>query len=483
MSQVGHSLISAKSEGNRRTFVIGRSFEWIALAMDVLATLAVSVLAAGLYHWLIDDSLERLRDHAGVGLAVALVYAAVRMSRGGYDVKAACRGDIGFLKIVSAWNFAMCGILVLSFLTKVSGTYYSRGAIVLFYLGGIGALLAVRHLVIRVVERGIGEGWLSTSRALLIGTPDRVQDFMNRFGLRGGGLQIVSTVTLPEVVGASDGADRGSLLQRAVDEVRKRKIEDVFLAVPWSDHVMIEQAGDAFLNVPARLHLGTERILDRFANVAISRTGPVAGLELARPALGPRQQVVKRGMDVALALTALVLLAPLFVVLGVLVKLDSPGKVFFRQKRYGFNQEEFEIIKFRSMTTSDEGEHVKQATRNDIRITRTGRWLRSTNLDELPQLVNVLMGQMSFVGPRPHAVIHNREYERKISTYARRHNVKPGITGWAQVNGLRGETDTDAKMRARVKCDLYYIDNWSAWFDIYIILRTVFSASAYRNAR
>jgi lipopolysaccharide/colanic/teichoic acid biosynthesis glycosyltransferase len=156
--------------------------------------------------------------------------------------------------------------------------------------------------------------------------------------------------------------------------------------------------------------------------------------------------------------------------------------VFFRQRRYGFNQQPFRIIKFRTMTTLDDGDVVPQATNDDRRVTRVGRFLRRWNIDELPQLVNVLKGDMSLVGPRPHALSHNREYERKISLYARRHNVRPGITGWAQVNGFRGCTDTDDKMRQRVDHDLYYIDNWSILLDLRILLLTVFSRRAYRNA-
>jgi lipopolysaccharide/colanic/teichoic acid biosynthesis glycosyltransferase len=156
--------------------------------------------------------------------------------------------------------------------------------------------------------------------------------------------------------------------------------------------------------------------------------------------------------------------------------------VFFRQRRYGFNQQPFRIIKFRTMTTLDDGDVIRQACRNDGRITRIGGWLRRWNIDELPQLINVLRGDMSLVGPRPHALSHDREYEQRISLYARRHNVRPGITGWAQVNGLRGETDTDEKMRRRVDYDLYYIDNWSMLFDLKILLYTVFSRRAYRNA-
>jgi lipopolysaccharide/colanic/teichoic acid biosynthesis glycosyltransferase len=165
-----------------------------------------------------------------------------------------------------------------------------------------------------------------------------------------------------------------------------------------------------------------------------------------------------------------------------MIRLDSPGPVFFLQRRYGFNQQMFRIFKFRTMTTLDDGDVIRQARRNDRRVTRMGRWLRRWNIDELPQLINVMRGEMSLVGPRPHALSHDREFEQRVALYARRHNVKPGITGWAQVNGLRGEIDSDDKIRHRVEYDLYYIDNWSLLFDLKILLYTVFSRSAYRNA-
>jgi len=156
--------------------------------------------------------------------------------------------------------------------------------------------------------------------------------------------------------------------------------------------------------------------------------------------------------------------------------------VLFLQRRFGFNQKPFRIIKFRSMRICEDGPDIRQASKDDPRVTRVGRWLRRWNIDEVPQLLNVIKGEMSLVGPRPHALSHDREYERRISSYARRHNVKPGITGWAQIHGLRGETDTDDKMRARVEHDLYYIDNWSVWLDLQIVIRTVISRASYRNA-
>jgi lipopolysaccharide/colanic/teichoic acid biosynthesis glycosyltransferase len=164
------------------------------------------------------------------------------------------------------------------------------------------------------------------------------------------------------------------------------------------------------------------------------------------------------------------------------IKLDSKGPALFRQLRFGFNQKPFWIIKFRTMVVHDSGGEVPQAQRDDPRLTAVGRHLRRWNLDELPQLINVLRGDMSLVGPRPHAVPHNLDFERRIVLYARRHNVKPGLTGWAQVNGFRGPTDTEQKLHGRLEHDLYYIDNWSIGFDLAIIARTVISARAYHNA-
>jgi lipopolysaccharide/colanic/teichoic acid biosynthesis glycosyltransferase len=173
--------------------------------------------------------------------------------------------------------------------------------------------------------------------------------------------------------------------------------------------------------------------------------------------------VAKRCFDFVMAIVLLVLCIPLFAFVALAIKLDSRGPVLFFQKRYGFNQQSFRIVKFRTMTSLDDGAVVQQGKAGDVRITRVGRVLRRLNIDELPQWLNVVQGRMSLVGPRPHALARNKEFKHKIALYARRHNVKPGITGWAQVNGLRGETDTNDKMARRVVHDLWYINNWSFW--------------------
>jgi putative colanic acid biosynthesis UDP-glucose lipid carrier transferase len=199
------------------------------------------------------------------------------------------------------------------------------------------------------------------------------------------------------------------------------------------------------------------------------------------PMLGTNA-LLKRAIDLLLGIAGLLMLFPVMLAIAAAVRVSSPGPALFKQRRYGLDGEEILVYKFRSMTASAGAHAVTQATRQDARVTGVGRLLRRTSLDELPQLLNVLEGNMSVVGPRPHAVAHNEQYRRLIDGYMIRHKVRPGITGWAQVNGWRGETDTVDKMRRRVEHDLEYLRNWSVWLDLKIIVRTVGTVLSARNA-
>jgi polysaccharide biosynthesis protein PslA len=321
---------------------------------------------------------------------------------------------------------------------------------------------------------------VAARRVLLVGAEPDLLDFMQRYEFSGHGLQVVG---LPIGAAGQSATETDDALRRALARARALAPDDILIVAPWSDRDAIERAIDTFMTIPVDLHLGPERILDRFGDVQITQVGPIASLRLSRRPLSAADALLKRGFDLLLASAALLCLAPLLAVVAVVIKLDSSGPVFFLQRRYGFNQEPFRIFKFRTMTTADDGAVIVQAKAVDPRVTRVGRWLRRWNIDELPQLLNVLRGEMSLVGPRPHALAHDQAWARKISLYARRHNVKPGITGWAQVNGHRGEIGTDEALRRRVEHDLYYIDNWSIWLDIQIILRTLCTRKAFLNAR
>jgi putative colanic acid biosynthesis UDP-glucose lipid carrier transferase len=246
----------------------------------------------------------------------------------------------------------------------------------------------------------------------------------------------------------------------------------VFVTLPLSSQPRILNLMEALQNTTASLHY----VPDVFGvNIIQGRLEDMGGIPVVGLTVTPFtgiNGIIKRLSDIVLACIILVLISPVLLAVAIGVKRSSPGPVIFRQHRTGLDGEIITVYKFRSMTTQDNGGVVKQAQRHDPRITPFGAFIRRTSLDELPQFVNVLQGRMSIVGPRPHAVAHNDEYRQLVKAYMARHKVKPGITGWAQVNGLRGETDTLDKMQSRVEYDLEYLRNWSLGLDLMIIVRT-----------
>jgi Undecaprenyl-phosphate glucose phosphotransferase len=344
----------------------------------------------------------------------------------------------------------------------------------------------VRYGLTRLISVLTKTGRLHSQRALLIGRNADVTSFMTRHQPWNSGLMVQDMLIFDEPEPGETAKERDERINAelafAVTRARSTAPEVIVVALPWSEHALIDKCVEAFMTMPVSISLAPEKILDRYERPRMSQVGSVSILELQPAPFTSSELVAKRCFDFVMAIVLLVLCIPLFAFVALAIKLDSRGPVLFFQKRYGFNQQSFRIVKFRTMTSLDDGAVVQQAKAGDVRITRVGRVLRRLNIDELPQLLNVVQGRMSLVGPRSHALAHNKEFEHKIAIYARRHNVKPGITGWAQVNGLRGERDTNDKMARRVVHDLWYINNWSFWLDLAIILRTVFSKKAYHNA-
>jgi len=255
--------------------------------------------------------------------------------------------------------------------------------------------------------------------------------------------------------------------------VKERGIQVIFIALPVRHLQRVTALLDELRDTTASIYY----VPDIFVfDLIQARTGTVKGIPVIAmcetPFYGFRG-LSKRVVDVLVSSLVLLIAAPLLLAIAALVKITSPGPVIFKQRRYGLDGRQITVYKFRTMTVQEDGEQVKQATRDDERITPFGRFLRRSSLDELPQFINVLQGRMSIVGPRPHAVAHNEMYRKLINGYMVRHKVKPGITGWAQINGLRGETDTVEKMRQRIEYDLGYLRNWSLRLDLHIILKTV----------
>lgn len=264
--------------------------------------------------------------------------------------------------------------------------------------------------------------------------------------------------------------------------VRENNIKIIFISQPISSQPRIRKLLDELQDTTASVYFLPDIYVFDLMQARFDNVGGMPVIAICETPFTGFNSLVKRFSDIVLALVIQLMLLPVMLAIAVTVKLSSPGPIIFRQRRYGLYGEQIYVYKFRSMTVTEDGTSVVQAKKNDQRITRVGAFLRKTSLDELPQFFNVLQGRMSIVGPRPHAVAHNEQYRKLIKGYMLRHKAKPGITGWAQVNGFRGETETLDKMEARIRYDLDYLRNWSLWLDLWIIVRTVAVVLKRENA-
>ena len=450
------------------------AFSLVAAACDALAILAAALISELSYEWFFHDH-GGANSMALIGSMVAALFVLPNATRGEYriDNYLKLNGQVG--RIASLWSMVLLSILAIGFVTKVTAEY-SRVTTIVFSVLGFMVLVGWRMCAVRLARKFVCPGSILSRRVYIVGYENEIAIFRRRYEAAMVGMDIVGVFAL---------RGHGRMLpdlELAVADARALCPDEVFIILSWSHKKAIDACVNAFRRLPAAIHLGPEPVLSRFADAHISEVGCVPSLDLVRRPLSDGEVIMKRSLDILGAGLGLLVLAPLFAAVAILIKLDSPGPVIFSQRRYGFNQETFRIFKFRSMTTMDDGPSVVQASRNDARITRVGRWLRRFNIDELPQLVNVLKGEMSLVGPRPHASAHDHEFVQTIEFYARRHNIKPGITGWAQVNGFRGEIKSHEDILRRVEHDLFYVDNWSVWLDLRCIWLTLISAKAYCNA-
>lgn len=352
---------------------------------------------------------------------------------------------------------------------------------------GIGTMILIgnRIMISMVAKKIVQQGHLR-ERIVLVGVNDHAEKIIaNMSGQAFPDLNLLGIF--------DDRATRvshslgGYPIIGTVDEllayVRVNKVDRVVVTLPWTSSQRIQWLLKKLRTVPVRIDLVPHDMIWQFQLHDMERLADIPIITVANRRIDEQSGLVKRIEDIVLSVLLLLLTGPIMLLIALAIKLDGPGPVLFRQKRHGFNNEVFDVFKFRSMKPSgDQDGTVKQATRDDDRVTRVGRFLRRSSLDELPQLLNVLMGTMSVVGPRPHAVTHNIQYATLIAEYFARHNVKPGITGWAQVNGLRGETDTEEKMRKRVEFDLHYIEHWSLLLDLKIVLMTAITVWVHENA-
>jgi len=373
-------------------------------------------------------------------------------------------------------------LAVLLFLLKASDAF-SRLAIFWWFLLTLFSLISWRVIYRKIrgkffangvnLRKAAIIGYTGTGKSLkrqIIDFPELGIDFVgfydDREHIRLGG-------TSPDIKGGVD---------QALEQAQKGQIDSIYICLPITAELrishIIHQLGDSTANV----FMVPDFLISSLMHGNISSIGNVDTISVFETPFASGQEILKRGFDIIFSLIVIMLISPILIVIALLVKLTSKGPVIFKQDRHGLDGKKIKVYKFRSMSVMENSNKVTQVQKGDKRITPIGNFLRKTSLDELPQFFNVIKGDMSVVGPRPHAVAHNEEYRKQVDYYMLRHKVRPGITGWAQINGWRGETDTLDKMEKRIEYDLQYIRNWSLWWDIKIIFMTIFKGFVNKNA-
>ncbi len=445
--------------------------------VDLTVILLMLVSALSLY------GLEMTSLYVAAGFAAVVGYLLVAES---FDVYRSWRGAsaLHMLAVTAAsWAMVCAAMLVFSFFAKVSGNF-SRvvmgGWMVATMILLLGWRMIFRQLLLNLRKKGI-----NARRAAVVG--------VNHSGVKMRN-EVVSKPELGYIFGGffDDRAHDRMMedfpdvdLEGSIDSLVQKAlagdIDIVFISLPLKAQKRIDDVLQRLGDTTVSVHLIPDFFTYNLIQARLGEVGQMQTLSVYDTPIFGFNDVLKRAFDVIFSLCTLILISPVMLIIALAVKLTSLGPVIFKQYRYGLDGRQIQVWKFRSMTSMDNGSTVIQATKNDKRVTKVGAFIRKTSLDELPQFVNVLQGRMSVVGPRPHAVAHNEEYRKLIPYYMLRHKVKPGITGWAQINGCRGETDTLDKMSDRVDFDLDYIRNWSLWMDVKIIFLTFFKGFTGNN--
>ncbi|MGE0857073.1 MAG: undecaprenyl-phosphate glucose phosphotransferase, partial [Hyphomicrobiaceae bacterium] len=390
--------------------------------------------------------------------------------------------------VILGWTIAIATLVAAVFFLKLGHTF-SRVWLAIWFGSGAVTLVAGRLVLARLVAHWARSGHLYR-RAVIYGGGQVTEQLIGQLEAEASG-----DIRISGIFDDRDGERSSAMiagyprlggLADLVSYCRKTRIDLVIVALPISAEHRLVDVMKSISVLPVDIKLPAAASALRFSPRTYSRIGSVAMIDIHDTPIADWGRVSKWLFDKAIGALALALLTPVMAAVAIAIRLDSRGPVLFRQKRYGFNNELIEVLKFRSMYVDKCDENAaKLVTRHDPRVTRVGRFIRKTSLDELPQLINVIRGDLSLVGPRPHALhakAANQLYDEVVEGYFARHKVRPGITGWAQVNGWRGETDTPDKIKRRVEHDLYYIENWSVFLDLYILLKTPFALLKSENA-
>ncbi len=437
---------------------------------------------------LMPNEVESGPVYSRIVFVAAVAFAVLAETVGSYDIEAQFSLRQAWQRVATAWVTTTLFLVTLGFLLKASDQVSREWAFGWFMTGG--ALLLSSRLAMTIWVRRLKRQGIFNQRVAIFGAGPQGARLAN---------YILTTDKLTiTLVGFYDDRRDGRVppshhdipvlgnLTGLVAAIRNGGIDQVIVALPWSAEARLQAVVGRLALTPVRIRLAPDLASFVFARRPVVLLGDMPVMTLFERPISGVDAWAKAAEDRILAVLALAVLGIPMLLIALAIRLDSPGPVFFRQAREGFNNRPFRVYKFRTMFHNRaQDTDIIQASRRDPRITRVGAILRRTSLDELPQLINVLRGDMSVVGPRPHAAstrAGGRLFSDVLSSYAARHKVKPGITGWAQVCGWRGQTDTEDKLIKRFEHDLYYIENWSIWFDVYVLCRTVVAVILPRNA-
>jgi Undecaprenyl-phosphate glucose phosphotransferase len=482
-SPAGDSIQCFPGSASRKISLTDPSVMIVFMLVDAALIFFGSVAAWFAYHQTVSPDLPNLLLYIKSGSSFAIIFVANGLRGSSYGFLWGIERSEASVKIFRGFVQAFLFFVTLLVFTHWS-IYYSRITLVLQFAFCGALLLLLRSVQFNFLNSSWARKFLVTNRVVLVGLSKEIDMALTVWRRKEENILVLKKFALSEIQEKSERPQDvlSEFVENLVEECRALKPDRIVILLPVEKRRAINFLVQRFAELPVSVLVSTESLATAEFRTSTHVIGGLGMLRIVRKPLSVTDRILKRTLDFSIATLLAVLLLPVFAIVMLAIKLDSPGPVLFVQLRRGFNQDQFRMFKFRTMSVASAGETFKQTSRNDRRITRVGRWLRRLNIDELPQLLNVIRGEMSLVGPRPHAVEHDDMYYSEIAVYARRHNMKPGITGLAQAKGFRGATHSLQQMQDRIDQDLAYIQNWSLLLDFKILLMTVFSTRAYKNA-